>query len=136
MANRSLAFLLVQPGNIVIGQLFERVQSHNIPAVGGLSPCLHAGHDRIELLLILRIDLRPEHLLGSLPIEIPVALRRIFKIRLAYLEQIGDFVGELISMLITNLLGLAFEMDEDPTVLFLTAAPQQQAGVADGFLAS
>ena len=129
-----LSFLRFQPGNVVIRQFFQGVEGDKVPAIGGDAFGFQPRDDPIDLALIFRIDLRREHFLGGVAIEVPVVLGGFFKIGLADAEKVGDFGGKQVAVLKAHLLGRTFEMSVDPAVLLGSEAAFESGVSAGGWL--
>ena len=80
--DRLFTFFLIQPGNVVIRQLLVGVERDQVPSVGLDAFALQAGDDSVNLLAIFLVDAGPEHFLGGLAEEAPIALARLLKVRL------------------------------------------------------
>src|SRR5271165_484888 len=81
---------------------------------------LQAVSDSLQLLLIFQINVRPQNILCSLTIEVPVALGAIHVLELNGLESVFDLGCEQVSVLIADIGRRSFEMDVHPTVALET----------------
>src|SRR5207302_8641844 len=70
-----LSLLLLQPRQVVIRQLFERVKRDDVPAIDFDTTVIQTFDDSVYLSLKLIVNLRPKDFLRSLSIEVPVLLR-------------------------------------------------------------
>ena len=66
--------MFVQPRNVVIRKLFKRVQSNDVINVEIHTVSLYTVGNSLQFLLILGVDMQPQHLAGSLAKELPIAL--------------------------------------------------------------
>ena len=121
-------FFLVQPGNVVVGELLVGVECDQVPSVGLDALALQAGDDAVELAAILGVDAGPEHLLGRLAVEGPIAIARLFEVRLDHAQKVGNLAGEQRAVLKTNLLGRALEVHVDPAVSLEPLASREARG--------
>src|SRR5713101_8146768 len=69
---RQPALFLVQPGQVIVGKLLERVQRYNVPAIDFNSAVVEAFHDAVEFALKLNINFRPEKVARGVTIELPI----------------------------------------------------------------
>src|SRR5205823_4274033 len=110
---------LVQPRNVIIRQFLECVERHDVIDIqlrtGAGSQSLD---DPLQLLLIFRIDLRPQHFARGFPEEFPVAFGGMHHSRPYCPEPIFDFRRQQVPVLIANRAWIALEMNVDPAALF------------------
>ena len=110
-----LAF--IEPGNVVLGKFDSAVQGYDVPDVELDPPGLHALGDGLDLTLIFAVNVRPEHLAASLPEELPVAPGVVGVFELGHLNHVRDLAGKQPAVLIADLFGRPFEMNEGPAAM-------------------
>ena len=81
---------LVQPGHVVLRQLDASVQRHNIPHVQLHAFRLHPFGNALQLLLVLGVNVRPQHLAPGLAEKIPIARGVVRGFKLDYPHQVLD----------------------------------------------
>ena len=84
------ALLFVEPRQIVIRKLLERVESDYVPTISCHARVIYPYDDAVEFALILRIDLRPQDVLRCLAIKVPIALRLVLQEWLCDAQQVFD----------------------------------------------
>jgi hypothetical protein len=107
-----LAF--VEPGDIILRQLDAAVQGHDVPDVELDAFGLNAPGNAFELLLVLGVDVRPEHCAAGLAEELPVPVGSVSVFELDDADRVGDFGGQQAAMLEADLRGSAFQMHKGP----------------------
>src|SRR6476660_5490361 len=113
----SRVLALVEPGNVVLGQFYSAIQGYDVPDVELDSLGLRAFGDAFDLLLIFCVNVRPEHLAAGLAKELPVALGVVSAFELDHLDHVFDLAGKQTAVLISDLRGCAFEMNESPAAM-------------------
>ncbi len=92
---------------------------------------LHAVGNALQFLLVLGVNVRPEHLACGLAEELPIALRLVRVEKLDRFERIGNFGGQQIPMLEPDVRGRTFQMNVGPAGL-LEAIGFLQARIGRG----
>ena len=105
---------LIEPWDVVLGQLDASVKRNNVPDVELHASGLRATSDALELLLVFGIDVRPEHSAARLSKKLPIALGVVGVFEFDDGERIGNFIGQELSVLIADLCWRSFEMDIGP----------------------
>ncbi len=118
---------LIQPRHVVIRNLLKRVQGDDVIHIQidamQVSPMqvhpmrLHAVSNALQFLLILGVDVRPQHLARRLPKKLPIALRLVGIEKFDRFQGIGNLGSEQIAMLESNIGGRTFQMNIGPTTL-------------------
>ena len=65
---------LIQPRHVVVRNLFECIERDDVVDIKIDAVRLHAIGNALQFLLILGVDVRPEHLARGLAKELPIAL--------------------------------------------------------------
>src|SRR5262249_8963716 len=108
--------LFFHPRHVILRQLDEGVHRNHIVTIELHAFRRRARDDAVNLLLILLVHLRPEHLLGGAAVEIPIAFGLTLQQRFHHTQQILDLFREQRAVLIADLIGRAFEVDVDPSI--------------------
>jgi hypothetical protein len=120
-----VSLLLIEPGDIVAGQLFGGIERYNVPSV-----CLDAvsgqpRNDAIDFIAVFTVDAGLHNLARSLPIELPIPLGGVFIERPGNPQEVLNLRREQITMLVAYLGRRSLEMDIYPTVALETIAARQ-----------
>ena len=109
--------LLGQPRQVVIGHFLEGIERDNIPDIEIHALRLDSIRDALQLLLILAIDMRPEHLTSGSPEEFPILPRLVHVEQFDGFKRILDLRRQEITMLIADVGRRALEMNVRPASL-------------------
>ena len=82
------ALLFVEPRQIIIRKLLERVERDDVPTISFDARVVHSLDDAVEFALIFGIDLRPQDVLRCLAIKVPIALRLVLQEWLCDAQQV------------------------------------------------
>ena len=111
--------LLVQPRHVIIWQLLEPIEGHDVVHIQlRTGACPQPFDDPLQFLLILRINLRPQHFVRGFAEEFPVALRGMHHPRAHRREAIFDFRRQQVPVLISNGARITLQMHVNPASFF------------------
>ena len=114
---------------VVVGNLKPRVECDDIPDIQLHALGLEAFDDTVQLVAILRLDVRPEDGFGGLAEEAPIPFLFVHYLGGDRAESVVDFGGQQVPVLEAYFGRPAFQVDLNPAIALAGAEGFFEAGI-------